>query len=94
MKCSYTSIQQGVVPKGGFSNDYVEHAGIVKDVNECVRGCCKSRDCDMAFMLANHCYKLRCNRDPKKCESVQARGRRRFASKLVKLKRDIVDDGE
>ena len=94
MKCSYMSIQQGVVPQGGFSSDYVEHVGIVKNLNECVRDCCRSRDCDMAFMLANHCYRIRCSRDPKKCKPVQARGRNKFASKLVKLTRDIINNGE
>lgn len=94
LKCSYTSIQQGVMPQGGFSNDYVEHVGIVKDLNECVHDCCRSRDCDMAFMLANHCYKIRCSRDPNKCKPVQARGRNKFASKLVKLTRNIINSGE
>jgi hypothetical protein len=91
MRCSYTSIQRGVMPQGGFSRDYVEHVGTVRDVKECVRSCCGSRDCDMAFMLANHCYRISCSREPKKCEPTKAKGKNRFVSKLVKLTRKPID---
>ena len=94
LRCSYTSIQRGVMPRGGFSKDYVEHVGIVKNIKECVRSCCGSRDCDTAFMLANHCYRISCSREPEKCEPVEARGRHKSLSKLVKVTRKPVVDGE
>jgi ribosomal protein S27AE len=82
------------MPFGGFSKDYVERAGIAKNMKECVRSCCGSRDCDMAFMLANHCYRLRCGKDPKKCEPVPARGRHSgFPTQMVKLARRPIDEG-
>lgn len=94
LHCSYQFVQSGRMPRGGFSKDYVEHVGTVGDVDECVQHCCGSRDCDMAFMFANNCYRVNCKQNPKKCEPVDAKGRLRLVSKLVKIARRSFDGGE
>ena len=95
LRCSYASVQKDVLPYGGFSSKYVERVGIVKNIKECVRSCCGSRDCDIAFMLANRCYRLSCSEDPKKCEPVQARRKHPgFFSQMVKLMRKPIDEAD
>ena len=46
---------------------FINH-GVAKNVSECAEYCCLSLTCDVAFMISNDCFFVRCHSD-KSCET-------------------------
>ncbi|XP_065055664.1 uncharacterized protein LOC135684164 isoform X6 [Rhopilema esculentum] len=57
---------------GGVSaGEFTDH-GQTDTFDECMGYCCGSKDCDLAFMIDNDCYGVRC-KDPSMCKTRPAR---------------------
>lgn len=60
--------------KGGLSAGKFTDIGKVKSIMTCIRYCCDSKvECDLAFMLENNCYLVKCYSEDR-CQALPAPG--------------------
>eukprot|EP00794_Sanderia_malayensis_P011221 gene11221-12400_t len=65
-------IKENVTLVGGVNaGDFTDH-GQTDSFNECMNFCCDSKECDLAFMIDNDCYGVKC-KDPNNCRTRAAR---------------------
>ena len=70
--CLDSPISYNVTLRNGIRSGYFEDQGRVENMGECIRKCCDSDRCDVAFMLKERCYLVTCY-TKKGCQTVQAR---------------------
>ena len=58
--CSTDFILEGVKPAGGLYAGTYRLIGHVESINDCMRHCCESEDCTLAYMVKGTCYTMRC----------------------------------
>ena len=68
-----SGVLKGVTLKGGINaGNFTDH-GIVNEFSSCVDKCCNSQNCDVAFMVENNCYSVKCAEDKSGCLPLNAR---------------------
>ena len=83
--CQHTDINHGMTVRGGFrAGKFTEH-GILPDVGSCVERCCESLSCDLALVIADSCFTLKCD-SKELCEMVPAQNADYLQPKLIYLK--------
>ena len=70
--CLKSPISYNVTLRNGIRSGYFRDQGRVENMDECIRKCCDSDTCDVAFMLKQRCYLVTCY-TKKGCQTVQAR---------------------
>ena len=86
--CQHTDINYGMTVRGGFhAGKFTEH-GILPDVDTCVERCCESLSCDVALVIADSCFTLKCD-NKETCDMVPAQNAEYLQPKLVYLKTRI-----
>ena len=70
--CLDSPISYNVTLRNGIRSGYFRDQGRVENMGECIRRCCDSDACDVAFMLKERCYLVTCY-TKKGCQTVQAR---------------------
>ena len=83
--CYGGPISYNVTLKDGFRSGSFQNRGRVDDMGECVRLCCAAHACDVAFMLRETCYSVRCYTESG-CQAVRSR-RSSYSPRLVKVRR-------
>ena len=69
--CSKSSVNYNVtLSKGTKAGKYYKMAGISK-MDDCVGHCCRSKRCDVAFMVNKNCYLVKCH-NSNSCELKQS----------------------
>ena len=58
--CQYSRVYHNYSLLYGRKAGNFTHHGKVKDMNECLRVCCKNVTCKMALMLEHNCYSVAC----------------------------------
>ena len=73
-QCSlYKSILKDVTFNGGMNaGNFTDH-GFVDEFSLCIEKCCHSKNCDVAFMVQNNCYSVKCAKNKRRCLPVTAR---------------------
>ena len=58
--CSHSDVHDNVTLIGGIhAGNFTSH-GITKSFDECLSYCCKSDQCDAAFMVKKTCFSVKC----------------------------------
>ena len=71
-KCSHHPVLNNVTLTGGIRAGKFTSQGHVDTMDDCIERCCDRDDCDLAFMVKNTCFSLRCL-DDKLCKSKPAK---------------------
>jgi len=73
-KCPHNEIMYNVKLMGGLKAGKFTDIGKVKSIKTCIRYCCESKvqPCDLAFMLADRCYLVKCYSE-ERCQALPAR---------------------
>lgn len=66
--CNNVEITKGRTLKGGTKAGKFRSVGKVKDMKKCVSKCCDQPDCDIAYLLNDHCFHVECT-DGKLCQA-------------------------
>lgn len=83
--CQHTDINHGMTVRGGFrAGKFTEH-GILPDIDACVERCCESLSCDLALVIGDSCFTLKCD-SKELCEMVPAQNADYLQPKLIYLK--------
>ena len=83
-------ISYDVTLKGGLNAGNFTPTGTVDSMETCVRKCCESQSCDVAFMLKDSCYTVGCVSE-ELCEEVPAPSSA-YYPRLSFVRRDPNDD--
>ena len=59
-RCAVTRSQSNVTLLGGIKSGTFSEANHVHDMDLCTRHCCLKGDCDLAFMIRDTCYLVKC----------------------------------
>ncbi|KXJ05732.1 hypothetical protein AC249_AIPGENE28738, partial [Exaiptasia diaphana] len=75
-KCPHNEVLYNVKLKAGLHAGKFTDIGKVKSIMTCVRYCCDSKaksnvDCDLAFMLKDRCYLVKCFSEDR-CQALPA----------------------
>ena len=70
--CLNSPISYNVTLRNGIRSGYFRDQGRVENMSECVQKCCSSEDCDVALLLKQRCYLVKCY-TKQGCETVPAR---------------------
>ncbi|RMX40405.1 hypothetical protein pdam_00022242, partial [Pocillopora damicornis] len=66
-------IRKGVTFSGGLTaGDFTDH-GYFDNFSSCIKVCCRTEACDIAFMVENNCYSVKCAKNRRRCIPVVAR---------------------
>lgn len=66
-------VREGVTFNGGIrAGNFTDH-GFVQEFSSCIEKCCSSQTCDVAFMVENNCYSVKCATNMRRCLPVVAR---------------------
>ena len=57
-------------------------------MNECIRSCCQKKYCDVAFMLGNDCYGVKC-KTRHLCGTTPAKQVKKYRPRLAYMHSDI-----
>ena len=71
-ECTNSEVLYNVTLRGGVKTGKFRDHGKVSSLTECVDICCRSKACDVAFMLRSNCFSVSCYGE-KVCEAVRAR---------------------
>uniref|UniRef100_A0A7M5X7V4 Uncharacterized protein n=1 Tax=Clytia hemisphaerica TaxID=252671 RepID=A0A7M5X7V4_9CNID len=71
-KCSHQPILNNVTLTGGIRSGKFKSHGHVDNMKDCIQYCCDQDECDLAFMVKNTCFSLKCL-DDKLCRSKAAK---------------------
>ena len=55
-----SKIYRDVTLKGGISAGEFNDKGNVKDINECANYCCGDDNCNVAFVIKDTCFNIKC----------------------------------
>ena len=61
--CPHSKLYSQVAFRQGKHTGVFLLIGKVKDINQCLRKCCMTSRCDVAFLLDRYCYVVRCYRE-------------------------------
>eukprot|EP00795_Rhopilema_esculentum_P008712 gene8712-14733_t len=67
--CTNSEIIKNVTLRGGIKAGKFRDRGIMEDFRQCIKICCLSKLCDLAFMLRNNCFTVECKSE-ELCEAV------------------------
>eukprot|EP00794_Sanderia_malayensis_P012050 gene12050-13293_t len=70
--CTNSEIIRNVTLRGGITAGKFKDRGKMEDFGQCLKICCLSKTCDLAFMLSNNCFSVECENE-ELCEAVPAR---------------------
>ena len=70
--CLSSPISYNVTLRNGIRSGYFRDQGRVEKMGACIQKCCRTEDCDVAFLLKQRCYLVTCY-TKKGCETVPAR---------------------
>ena len=69
-------ILRDVTFNGGINaGNFTDH-GFVDEFPSCIEKCCRSPNCDIAFMVEQNCYSVKCAENKKRCLPVIARAKK------------------
>ena len=71
-RCIVTRPQSNVTLLGGIKSGIFSEANHVHDMDLCTRHCCLKGDCDLAFMIRDSCYLVKCGNEML-CKTKKAR---------------------
>ena len=60
LKCFQTSVEHNVTLRGGLQAGNFTAVGHVENIDACAKLCCVREDCNLALMVKNHCFMVRC----------------------------------
>ena len=83
--CTSSEQRQNVTLRGGLNAGRFKDNGKVANAQQCVEFCCKERHCDLALMLLDNCFTVRCH-NRHLCESVPAKTLK-YRSRIIYLKK-------
>ena len=69
--CGQEDIEYNVTLRGGQYAGVFRDQGPVKNMQECMHVCCKSKKCDVAMMHGSKCFSVQCLNDTT-CETIPA----------------------
>lgn len=67
--CTNSEIIKNFTLRGGISSGKFKDRGKMDDFKQCIKICCLSKLCDLAFMLRNNCFTVECKSE-EQCEAV------------------------
>eukprot|EP00112_Aurelia_sp_Birch-Aquarium-sp1_P020371 Seg523.12 transcript_id=Seg523.12/GoldUCD/mRNA.D3Y31 product="hypothetical protein" protein_id=Seg523.12/GoldUCD/D3Y31 len=67
--CTNSEIMKNVTLRGGITAGRFRDRGEMADFRQCIKICCLSKQCDLAFMLRNNCFTVECKSE-ELCEAV------------------------
>lgn len=67
--CTNSEIMRNVTLRGGISSGKFKDRGWMEDFRLCIKICCLTKLCDLAFMLRNNCFTVECKSE-ELCEAV------------------------
>ena len=67
--CTNSEIMRNVTLRGGITAGRFRDRGEMADFRQCIKICCLSKQCDLAFMLRNNCFTVEC-KSWELCEAV------------------------
>ena len=67
--CTNSEIIKNVTLRGGIKAGKFRDRGVMEDFRQCIKICCLSKLCDLAFMLRNNCFTVECKSE-ELCEAV------------------------
>ncbi|XP_078382003.1 uncharacterized protein LOC144664683 isoform X2 [Oculina patagonica] len=72
-KCPHNEIMYNVKLMGGLKAGKFTDIGKVKSIKTCIRYCCEAKvqPCDLAFMLSDRCYLVKCYSEDR-CQAIPA----------------------
>lgn len=89
-RCIVTRPQSNVTLLGGIKSGIFSEANHVHDMDLCTRHCCLKGDCDLAFMIRDSCYLVKCGNEmlckTKKARPSNMNPRISFVTRLAPIK--------
>ena len=79
--CSISEQRHNVTLRGGLSAGHFKDNGKVVNIQQCIDFCCAETHCDLALVLLENCFTVRCY-NKQLCESVPAKTAK-YRSKIV-----------
>ena len=70
--CTNSEIIRNVTLRGGIHSGKFKDRGRMVDFRQCIKICCLSKLCDLAFMLRSNCFTVECKSE-ELCEAVPVR---------------------
>lgn len=70
--CTNSEIIKNFTLRGGIGSGKFKDRGRMEDFRQCIKICCLSKLCDLAFMLRNNCFTVECKSEAL-CEAVPVR---------------------
>ena len=67
--CTNSEIMKNVTLRGGINSGKFKDRGWMDDFRLCIKLCCLTKLCDLAFMLRNNCFTVECKSE-ELCEAV------------------------
>ena len=67
--CTNSEIMKNVTLRGGIGSGKFKDRGWMEDFRLCIKICCLTKLCDLAFMLRNNCFTVECKSE-ELCEAV------------------------
>lgn len=60
LRCFQIAVEHNMTLKDGLLAGNFTAVGHVKDIDTCAKLCCVRDNCNMALMINNHCFMVRC----------------------------------
>ena len=79
--CTSSNPRYNVTLRGGLNAGNFTDNGKFENIEQCVDFCCKESHCDLALMLLDHCFTVRCH-NRHLCESVSSKTAK-YRSRIV-----------
>ena len=88
LKCFQTSVEHNITLTGGLHAGNFTAVGHVENIDACAKLCCVRERCDLALMVNNHCFLVRCLNN-EKCRSTTVINQQ-FRTHIVRVNRTKV----
>ena len=85
--CFYGNTQYNVTLRGGLDAGIYVDNGNVNNSSECAKLCCEEESCDLAFMIVDRCFSVRCY-DYSSCDTVKPKVKQ-YRTHVIFVKRNI-----
>ena len=85
--CFYGKTQYNVTLRGGLDAGIYVDNGNVNNSSECAKLCCEEESCDLAFMIVDRCFSVRCY-DYSSCDTVKPKVKQ-YRTHVIFVKRNI-----
>ena len=85
--CFYGKTQYNVTLRGGLDAGIYVDNGNVNNSSECAKLCCEEESCDLAFMIVDRCFSVRCY-NYSSCDTVKPKVKH-YRTYVIFVKRNI-----